>query len=103
MTQDTRIGECDLVENGAAVGPDVRGFARGDCGRDRQQPRALAAEEDHGRALAGQPKRGSWFVLAKLYTAEQIISIVTVAAADRPAAAAVVSEVFRHPAASSSR
>jgi len=34
------------------------------CGRDRQQPRGLAAAEDHGRALVGQPKPGSWIALA---------------------------------------
>src|SRR5262245_32509024 len=44
--------------------PEVRGFARRDCSRDRQQPRGSAGAEDHGRALVAQPKQGSWFAMA---------------------------------------
>jgi hypothetical protein len=46
----------------------ARRLAGRDCGRDRQQPRGLAAAEDHGRALVGQPKPGSWIALATLIT-----------------------------------
>jgi hypothetical protein len=42
----------------------ARRLAGRDCGRDRQQPGGLAAAEDHGRALVGQPKPGSWIALA---------------------------------------
>ena len=60
----TYIGECDLGREWRGRQARNARLAGRDCGRDRQQPRGLAAAEDHGRALVGQPKQGSWFALA---------------------------------------
>jgi hypothetical protein len=51
------------AEDGAAVRSEACGLLDATAAADRQQPRGLAAAEDHGLALVGQPKQGSWLAL----------------------------------------
>src|SRR5690348_2994712 len=63
----THTGDCDLGRGWRGCqARSARLLAGRHCGRDHRQPRGLAAAEDHGRALVGRSKPGSWIVLSVL-------------------------------------
>jgi hypothetical protein len=52
------------AEDGATIRPKVRGLRDATAAAMVKGARELMQVGDHGRALVGQLKRGSWFALA---------------------------------------